>query len=88
MHVGDVVVRAVLPPSMRPRGRTPRMLRLAAHPGGAQCAFNEAAGAYPADAMIRRALSSGRRPFNEAAGAYPADAAHFLTPLGQLLSLQ
>ena len=38
--------------------------------------FNEAAGAYPADARHRERRSSGRvcECFNEAAGAYPADA--------------
>ena len=63
-------------PSMRPRGQTPRMRRqhvlVGLNPG--RPAFNEAAGADPADA--HRSVRERRitLPFNEAAGADPADA--------------
>ncbi len=36
---------------MRPRGRTPRMLRPHVLVAAQQQGFNEAAGAYPADAL-------------------------------------
>ena len=36
--------------------------------------FNEAAGAYPADAHLLVFLADPQKRFNEAAGAYPADA--------------
>ena len=65
--------------SMRPRGRTrrtPRMLHV--RPGESQSGpryFDEAAGAYPADASRRKRASSPTTcRFNEAAGADPADA--------------
>ncbi len=64
--------------SMRPRGRTPRMQGADRGPALAAAGrFNEAAGAYPADACrwMGGATPAPATPsFNEAAGAYPADA--------------
>ncbi len=47
---------------MRPRGRTPRMLSGAAPVARSETdSFNEAAGAYPADAAAPEALTDPRR---------------------------
>ncbi len=61
--------------SMRPRGRTPRMRAWGGGSPSRPWCFNEAAGAYPADASESPSPTKPWSPgFNEAAGAYPADA--------------